>query len=683
MIWENPALLWLGLGVLPVLFFYFLRMRFRRHPVSSLYIWSKLQSPIQGGNKLRRRSIFLLAFQLLAVTFAVMAAAQPFWSSKVQSQPSILYLIDCSASMTATDLSDAGFNPRRTEKSRNLARPQARSRLDAAKDYVAREIGKLPPKAVIMVIGCASGIKPVGKPTAQHQWLIRQLNKLQPSYAAFAEAKVTDELQTWLTLHKRPWRVVLITDGGLDLGGERLAAVLEGVLQTKIIGRNGNNLGVTALRVGASPAGTGAAAGEARFLIYNGWPTVRLVKVTLQHEWWPLRNNIPRYECNLLGEAVFEVKPGNSYQKMAFKGPVREGVYQIKIAQNSDPFTADDSYNLALNSPRKARVLNLAPENPFLRAALEHPLIDQKFRSDFKGVITGEGLDLVVAEQKPVPEGMLRCNMLTFGIVPDTSPYCPVILGSPVTGAFTPAGINHPLLRYLDWQQVHTNDSFSLKTSQTPRAAAAFLVTVDKKPVLAVWEEPGGWRRVSFGMDLYHTNLGISGAFPVFMANLLQWILPQFNNPLAYTLNVGEPVTLGEPEEWQVLKTCLKKVTGIEHSANIKQPNRLRNPVAKIWTATADTPVAANRRGPFITLTGFTPGVFQWGRGKEKGLIAVNTAPQEMEIAPRPLQLKPTDSITTVGDFSDRIPLAPWLLALLFLALLAEWAIWRGLPFLK
>jgi hypothetical protein len=553
---------------------------------------------------------------------------------------------------------------------------EPRSRLDVAKGYLTQEIRKLSQGTVVMVIGCASGIEPLGNPTTRRQLLINHLKQLKPSYAAFAEAKIADELQSWLAIHKRAWRVVLITDGGLDLGGERLAVGLEGMLQTKIIGKNGNNLGVTALRVDAETvkSTTGVSKpvmfkGKAQFLIHNGWSEERSARVILYGDGEP----------RSLGHLDLKVPPGNTYQTLEFTYSKQPSFYTIQLDQKPDQLAADDSFSLAVNLSRKVKVLTIGPENPFLSAALRRPQIELSQIADFPKVFTGAGWDLVIVDQKQVPDG-LRCNLLTFNTAP-RSGY--VKFGAPVTGTFDQARINHALLRYIDWRLVQTSDGYSLKTAPE----AQVLATVGNQPILAVWEEREGWRRIVFGIDLFHSNLGISGAFPVFMANLLQWIIPQFNNPLAYTLNVGEPVTLAEPQDWLVLNTRLIDEKGDTKIIRIGETNKKAGTGLKDWKVVNSRLITEVRqgggKGPLVTLTGLTPGIFQWGRGRERGIIAVNTAPREMDIAPQPLQFQQTASHTTVGDFNAATPLSAWFLALLLLALLAEWALWRGIPLLK
>ena len=55
--WGEPRAFWFAVVIIPIIFFYFLRMRFRRQPVSSIYIWSRLQMTSRGGRKLRYWSV--------------------------------------------------------------------------------------------------------------------------------------------------------------------------------------------------------------------------------------------------------------------------------------------------------------------------------------------------------------------------------------------------------------------------------------------------------------------------------------------------------------------------------------------------------------------------------------------------------------------------------------------------
>jgi hypothetical protein len=605
-----PLAWWLGLAVIPVLIFYFLRMRFRKQPVSSIYLWSRLQNAVRGANRLHSRTIWLLLLQLLCVIAAALTVAEPVWNMGNYSRPGVIYLIDASASMSAT------------EKYQPLDRfGQAKARI---KDKIYEQTGQ--PEGMIFL--CASGITPLGNPTTDKNQLVSRLDPVGAGSAAFDETEVAGELQAWLATHKKPWRAVLVTDGGLDLGGRKLAGLFGGTLEIIPVGRGENNVGITALRIFQDPHDPNKQI--ARFQIYNGWPNDQFIQTYLEYN----------------GKEVAEVKGylkaprGLSSQTLSFSGPVRNGIYKIGLEQYPDAIEADNQFVLAVNRPRRIRILLIGNNNPFLRAVFGDP---QKFEfgllEDFPSDnFNGAEWDLVVVDGVPIPYN-IRCNLLAFGVAP---PNKTVVMGGPVHGELQNVGSSHPLLRFTDWDSVQILDGRSL----TVKPGVQIMATVNGRPEIAAWEEEG-WHYAIFGTDLYRSNLGLSGAFPVFIQNLLQWCVPQANNPLAYTLTVGETKTFAEPPTWQIIN--------------------------------ADY-IDIKRKGPLLTLKPLSAGVFSWGQGVNRGYIAANPPAEELNIAPRQLNIPKTERHFTAEYTRSVLPFGGLALGLFLICLYLEWFLWRGLP---
>ena len=114
-----PLMSLLALMALPIVVFYFLKLRRQRLEVSSLVLWqqvlsdSRVNAPFQ---KFKRNLLLLL--QLLMLAMLVLAAMQPYWKSDAERAQRVPILIDCSASMAAMD------------------RPGGQLRLDAAKAQI-------------------------------------------------------------------------------------------------------------------------------------------------------------------------------------------------------------------------------------------------------------------------------------------------------------------------------------------------------------------------------------------------------------------------------------------------------------------------------------------------------------------------------------------------------------------
>ena len=601
--WALPTDLWIGAAILPVIFFYFLRMRFRDQPFSSIYIWSRLQKITRSGSRLRWRSILLLLLQIGAVLAVVAVIARPSWISRRLTEPGTIFLLDVSASMAAMDEIDAD--------GRSI------SRLEKARLLMEQEIRNLPPHSYGAVFLCASGITQLEKGSSDHSRLLAGLKGVQPSGAGFIENRVAAEIKAWLQTEKRPWQACLITDGGLDLNGRELTGVFRGAWRTVMVGRNGNDLGVTGLRLLPGP--------RAQFLVYNGKSRTEKIKVTLKF------NEKPIITTRL------EAAPGVTRRILPFGGTVRPGIYEVESSATGDNLTWDNSYRLALNPQRRFRVLLIGATDPFLNAALRDPRVQLARLPQFPASgLTGSDWDLVVADRVKIPAG-LQVNLLAIGTIPEGAP---VRLGPSVSGVLTGIDTSHPLARFVDWGSVRVGGGNSLEIASNVQP----LATVGGQPIMAVWEQ-AGYRSVVIGTDLFHSDLALSGAFPVFFQNLLLWCVPQAANSLAYNLTVGEPVSISEGRDWRFLDTRGIRVV---------------------------------RNGSMLSLRAETTGVFRWQSGKTKGVLVSNIAPSELQIGPRILVTQKSKVLTAAGYEVNRQSLADYFTLLFLILLCLEWICWSG-----
>ncbi len=596
--WTLPGAFWFSMAILPILFFYFLRMRFRAQPVSSIYLWTRLQNVTTGGSKLRRRSILLLLLQIASALAAVTAIAQPFLFVRQTVSPGTVFLIDVSASMDAVE-SSSGIN---------------RTRLEIARELLAKEIKALNPKTSCMVFLCDTEANPIGEPTAEYGRIRSNFNQIRTRNAGFNEAEVSNQLQAWLGQQKRHWQACLISDGGLDLGGQRLANVFEGRLKTILVGNERNNIGINGLRLMGS---------KASFSVNNGWPDERNIQVSLI------------YDQRILARRSLIIPPGLSNQVLKLNHKIIPGVYKLQLDQNHDALTTDDVSYLAVNQPRRFRVLQVGPANPFLQSVLTHPAIELESIPRFPKELSGYW-DLIIADQVPVPSD-LKANLLTFEQIP---PEAPVQFEGNISGSLEPSNISHPLLRFVKWEEIQVANGYILKVN--PELPT--LAEVAGKPIITAWEEEG-WRKIVCGFSLYSSNIGLSGTFPIFFQNLLQWLTPQGVNQLAYNLTVGEPAIFGEPSTWRI--------------ANEKH-------------------FELDRKGPLIRLKALKAGAFQWKTDLDQGYLAVNLPFGESDLSPGPLQIKPTSPIVTAELITEQLTLTQWPLLVLLGCLLLEWIIWRG-----
>ncbi len=126
---------WLFLLLIPLVIFYFLKLRRPKQDVTSLVLWQqvindqRVNSPFQ---KFKRNMLLLL--QLLLLISLILAAMQPFLPTGADRANYVPVLIDCSASMGARD------------------KPGGQTRLEAVKEQVGKMIDDLLPDQRLALI---------------------------------------------------------------------------------------------------------------------------------------------------------------------------------------------------------------------------------------------------------------------------------------------------------------------------------------------------------------------------------------------------------------------------------------------------------------------------------------------------------------------------------------------------
>lgn len=222
--------------ILPIIIFYFLKLRRTRVEISSLALWQqvindqRVNAPFQ---KFKRN--FLLLLQLLLLCLIAMAAMQPYWRGNAEQLIYLPILIDVSASMGGVDVA-------------------GKSRLDLTKDQVSEIIEGLLPDQKLTLIAVGASARRLTEFTDNKQLLRDALKKLTvqdvPSHVADG-LRLAQALSRTQVIEK----VRFYSDGNLPTKpnpatGKQMAAVdfdLPFSVDFFQIEPSGNNLGITAL----------------------------------------------------------------------------------------------------------------------------------------------------------------------------------------------------------------------------------------------------------------------------------------------------------------------------------------------------------------------------------------------------------------------------------------------------
>lgn len=222
--------------LVPVIVFYFLKLKRPRMEIPSLALWRQVISDQRVNAPFQRfKRNLLLLLQILLLCLLVLAAMQPYWKGDLHGARFLPILVDNSASMAAID-----------EKT-------GKTRLDLAKVEIQKIIDGLLPGDQLSLIAVGSTARRLTEFTDNRTLLSDALKKVEPTDVP---SKLEDGLRLAQALSRTsPVETVrLYSDGNLptrpDPATAQPMAIVDFDLPFKLdfqqIPAAGNNIGITA-----------------------------------------------------------------------------------------------------------------------------------------------------------------------------------------------------------------------------------------------------------------------------------------------------------------------------------------------------------------------------------------------------------------------------------------------------
>ncbi|TFG82673.1 MAG: VWA domain-containing protein, partial [Spirochaetales bacterium] len=494
------------LSVPAVVILYFLRTRWKSLPVGSTFIWRLLVDKNDGGRRLRRRSLLLLALQLGAAIAGTLAAAGPRWKAERLLEPGLAFLVDASASMSVPDGPDGG------------------ARIGLAARIIAERLTATAPGTPLALLAGSSRLDPVFGPSKDKEGLLRAVREISASGRGLAEDTVAAGLKAWLAAREESWTVLFVTDGCLEQGGKPLADAAGNTLSTEIVGSRPPPPSVSGLRLRDEGGHVFAS-----FLAFNGSVEIADAMATMMKDDEPL------------AEERIALEPGWSRHDLDWAGTAGTGAYELAVrATTSGDEPADSQwpggrYRVAVNRILPARVLVIGPPDPYLRILLSSSGVEALGSTALPTNAAPGEWDLAVSCGPPIPEEfpadvlLLGPEATSAAALPDTQ------TAGAIPEARSPF---HPVNRYVDWSEFGSSAGFSLKAPPE----ASVLASVSDSPVAAAWTTRAGYRRVALAVSPSGSRFALSPSWPVFLRNVLSWCRPPVDRQSAWTLAAGQPV---------------------------------------------------------------------------------------------------------------------------------------------
>ena len=504
----TPAALAGLAAAVPILLLYMLRLRRREQVISSTFLWRQVIQDTEANTPWQRlRRSLLLFLQLLILLLLAFALARPFITVPTVSAGKIALLVDASASMTADDM-------------------DGQTRFEAALGKALGIVNNMNPQDRISLIGVGEAAEPLTSYTADQAELRLALNSMSAGQGR-ADWDTALTLAAAGAAGSENFSIVMISDGGIGAATSLPANIPRPIYVP--VGQSSDNVAITALA-------TRARAGQ---------PPQLFAQVTNYGDSAVDISLVIRLD-DVLRLSRSGAIPPRSQLPIPFDEPIDEPFHTLSAALtfdgDVDDFLALDDQAWAVRGEASARRLFYvsADSNLFVEQVLRSLPGVQTFRgSPDNKQLPGDEFDLYVFNgwlPNRLPDGdMLIINP------PSGTPLFAV--GPPIEAASDIEIVDSesPITDFVDL------DEMSLLQFRPVTAdwAAPLIRTAEGDILLA--GEANARQIAILPFDIRDSNLPLLIAYPILMANLLDWFSPVDIVSLPDGLSVGDPLVIQPP----------------------------------------------------------------------------------------------------------------------------------------
>ncbi len=532
------SLQWLLLAAIPpaIISLYFLKLK--RHPVEvpSTYLWTRTIEDLHVNSIWQRlRQSLLLFLQLLVLLLAILACLRPGWQGTDLIGDRFIFMIDTSASMSATDVGP--------------------SRLEAAKKQALVFIEQMESSDVAMVISFSDAPRIEQAFTNNRSDLRQAVNRTKQTNrrtnisealrhaAGLANPGRTSEAGTSdvQVADAMPATMYIISDGGVpavpDFAPGNLTA-----RYIKIGTATPRNVGVIAFSTERNPEKPGQLQAFAR-LENSGVEDVEV--------------DVALYLDGGLVDASSVTVPTDAAEGVNFVlNDIESAVLKLEV-QSKDDMLLDNEAFATINTPRRARVLVVTLGNDALKFAItteaaakvadvafaEPAVLETK---EHEALALAGAYDLIIYD-RCVPKVMPEANTLFIGRVPPAEGW------SAEAAKPSPLIIDldrlHPLMHLVELGSILIYDSLPLKGPE----GATSLIDADNGSLLMIAPRKG-FEDAALAFELVgtypdgdvnaKTNWPRRKSFPVFVMNAVRYLGGARASLAVQGSQPGQPVKL-------------------------------------------------------------------------------------------------------------------------------------------
>ena len=557
---------WALLGLIPpaIIALYFLKLRRQPLAVPSTYLWSRAIEDLHVNSLWQRlRQSLLLLLQLLLIALIAFTLLRPGWEGTKLVGNRFIFLIDTSASMSATDVSP--------------------TRLDLAKKQVKQLIDAIKQGDTAMIISFSNVAKVEQSFTDNKKLLARKVELIEQTFrpsdmnealrAASGLANpgnTASDVGDLPSADAMPATMYIFTDGGFAPVKNFKPGNLESVYH-KMAGDTQNNVAIVAFSTEANTEKPGRVQAFGRFENHAD------AEASIEASMFLNGTLLDAKTVSIPARDPKTKLPGASGVHFDMQ-EIESGLLKLQI-ESKDHLTADNVAHAVINLPRPAKVLVLTPGTEALELALqtteaqkiadisiaEPKLLESKSYAD---QAADAAYDLIIYDQC-VPKTMPACNTLFIGRVPPGDQPAPAAAaGAKADASKTPQRVPlwtagprqgppviidvdqvHPLTQLMQMGNVRVLEGMPLKGPP----GTVTLIDSDIGPLYAIGPR-AGYEDAVLGFDIVthaadgkvyaSTDWPRRRSFPVFVMNAIKYLGGVRSSLAAPNILPGEPATL-------------------------------------------------------------------------------------------------------------------------------------------
>lgn len=511
MLLQAPMmLLWFVPVAAFIIALYLLKIRRRPVRVPALFLFPPVTTDVRSNALWQRlRFNWLMVLQLLAALLLLLALARPMVKSEGIAGGAVVFVLDASASMQATDLHPNRF----AEAKRRIVRHLAGL---SAHDQAALIVAMSEPKVLAAL-------------NTDHQRLRQVLDAVRPTDAP-SDVGAALRLAAALLTNRSNARIVLVSDGSFPEVSDFAAGNAEVVYEA----------------VGASDRNAGFVTLDAQ----RKGDRLLLFAILRNFSRRALKGTLSLLADGQLVNAKELVLPAKKLhgETLLLPASVRQVTLQWECPD--DALESDDVIHWVGSGRRAVRVLLVGSGNFFLERALAvepQCVVDKapQVPATEKGDGVGGRYDVVIFDGTKVEP--VKAKAVWFINTTDNA------FTRKVGTVKMPTGIvwdkEHPVLRFVDLSPVIVDTALKVRLADWAQAIAETPTT----PLVAVGERKQK-RWLFVGFNLADSDFPLRVGFPIFIANALKWSVGGQRWEQGFTLKAGAVISLVLPTTTAILK---------------------------------------------------------------------------------------------------------------------------------